>query len=589
MTTQVPPAHASQTSPDGRSPAGPDVVTYVRTVAAARAKSADQLWAAAAPLWERAAVRNPLNGNAWDRLAEARYENEDFRGALEAYEKAREFGVRWGPDETESSFRGVLAYRIACCHARLGRSDEAIDWLARAVQEGLRDLDWPTSDPTWDQLLADERVRNILGIIDHEGLSRTDGWRSDLWFFARELERRAYAPFGQVSAAEFDARISKLAQQADDMPDAQIMAELMRLLVPLADGHAWVSPPDGRDELRLTVPLKFYDFQEGVFITAAEPRYARLTGARVIAAGGHPIDAILTALEQVISRDNAQQVRWQRPEFLRWTTILHALGLISDPARLSLTLEFPGGAREGAREEVTVDASPAAPPDSQAGSRPARALRPRPTGWVSLPDTLPEPLPLCLRNCELPYWFEYLREHGLVYLQLNGVEDHPAESMADFCSRVFAFIDTHPVERLVIDLRWNPGGNTFLTQQLLHHLIGCPVINQRGSLFVIIGRAMFSAAQNTATAIERETKAIFVGEPSGSRPNFIGESIPFDLPYSKMKVNISDLYWQTSHPMDSRPWIAPDIYAPPTFAAYRRNADPALDAILAVTEHLPGS
>jgi hypothetical protein len=111
---------------------------------------------------------------------------------------------------------------------------------------------------------------------------------------------------------------------------------------------------------------------------------------------------------------------------------------------------------------------------------------------------------------------------------------------------------------------------------------------QRGCLYVIIGRGTFSAAQNTATAIERETSAIFVGEPSGSRPNFIGEKIPFTLPYSKASVNVADLYWQTSWPMDHRPWIAPELYAPPSFEAYSQNRDPAMEAILSCREHLPG-
>jgi hypothetical protein len=136
---------------------------------------------------------------------------------------------------------------------------------------------------------------------------------------------------------------------------------------------------------------------------------------------------------------------------------------------------------------------------------------------------------------------------------------------------------------LVIDLRWNGGGNTFLAQPLLHHLIGCARIRRRGGLFVIIGRGTFSAAQNTATAIQRETEAVFVGEPTGSRPNFTGETSTFELPYSKTIANVSDLYWQTSWPVDYRPWIAPDLYAPPTFAAYRQNRDPAMEAILAST------
>jgi hypothetical protein len=197
-------------------------------------------------------------------------------------------------------------------------------------------------------------------------------------------------------------------------------------------------------------------------------------------------------------------------------------------------------------------------------------------------------MPLYLRNSDIPYWFEYLPAEAGVYFQFNGVGDQPLEPIAMFCERLFTFIDNHQVSKLVIDLRWNGGGNTYLAQPLLHRLIGCTKINRRGCLYVIIGRGTFSAAQNTATAIERETNAIFVGEPSGSRPNFVGETIPFMLPYSKALVNVADLYWQTSWPMDHRPWIAPELYAPPTFETYSQNRDPALEAVLSSREHLPG-
>ena len=35
--------------------------------------------------------------------------------------------------------------------------------------------------------------------------------------------------------------------------------------------------------------------------------------------------------------------------------------------------------------------------------------------------------------------------------------------------------------------------------------------------------------------------------------------------------------WSTS---DARTWIAPQLYAPPSFVAYRAKRDPALEAIL---------
>jgi hypothetical protein len=76
--------------------------------------------------------------------------------------------------------------------------------------------------------------------------------------------------------------------------------------------------------------------------------------------------------------------------------------------------------------------------------------------------------------------------------------------------------------------------------------------------------------------------------PTGSRPNFIGETIYFELPYSKVRANAADLFWQTSWLTDYRTWIGPDIYAPPTFAAFSRNEDPALEAILGLREQFPG-
>ena len=73
---------------------------------------------------------------------------------------------------------------------------------------------------------------------------------------------------------------------------------------------------------------------------------------------------------------------------------------------------------------------------------------------------------------------------------------------------------------------------------------------------------------------------MFVGEPSGSSSNFIGESVTSTLPYSKMTMSVSDLYWQRSWPMDHRKWIAPDLPAFPVFSAFKENKDPAMEAIL---------
>jgi hypothetical protein len=553
----------------------PDVSDYVRALAGAEAKTGSASWPDAAALWARVVELNPVVGRHWVKLAEARYEVGDFDGALAGYAAAQRVGVWQHRDEIEAVFPAEIAYRMATCHVRLGDHESAVRELRRAVCLGLRDLSRPQSDEHWAPLLGGEAVREMLGIIDTAALTRDEGWRADLAFWAREVKRRAYAPFRELPEPEFDAAVARLAEDVPGLSDFQILAGMMRLLRPLGDGHAFVLPAQDHQDAQMALPVKFYRFTEGLFVTAATEAYRQLIGAQVIAVDGHPVDEVLATVEPLISRDNDQQVTWLGPEVLRWTPLIHALGLITDPGQATLTV------RSGDQATATVTVKPVTDPYTN-------LTGPRPPGWISLPDTVAAPMPLYLRNSDAPYWFEYLPGSAAVYFQFNAVRDQPLEAITAFCERMFTFIDHQPVSKLVIDLRWNGGGNTCLVQPLLHRLTGCTKINQRGCLYVIIGRQTFSAAQNTATAIERETDAIFAGEPTGSRPNFTGETIPFTLPYSKTLANVADLYWQTSWPMDHRPWIAPELYTPPTFEAYSQNRDPAMEAILSCHEHLPG-
>ena len=99
-------------------------------------------------------------------------------------------------------------------------------------------------------------------------------------------------------------------------------------------------------------------------------------------------------------------------------------------------------------------------------------------------------------------------------------------------------------------------------------------------LILLVGRNTYSAAQNFINDVERMTSALFVGEPSSSRPNFVGEDTEILLPYSGLAGSIGSRYFQDSDPLDVRIWIPPDIPVSLSSADYFGNRDPVLAAAL---------
>jgi len=540
----------------------PEVGRFLELLRLAESKTAAKQWSEAAALWEQIVQANPVQVRFWKNLADTLYQSRNYRKAIPAYEKMIE--LRGG-------FPARSAYNIACSYALLGEKETALKWLEKSFAIGYRDLQDAQTDGDLQSLHNDPRFQRIVALVDTSRMSREEGWRYDLSLLAREVKRKGYAPFRKISREEFDTSVKRLDDSIPKLTDIQIIIEMMKLIAKVGDGHTAISlGPKTRPEFLQTLPIKFYLFKEGLYIIAVDPKFKELLGAQVLRFGNHTVDEVVAALDPLINRDASDiWVKERAPYMMRSLPLLNGLGLIAEPGKVQLMIRD----QSGTSKEVTLASDMSAPNIWN--------VQPSPKGWINLPEIASSPEPLYVKSMGTNYWFEYLPESRVVYFQYNVINNDPQEPLAKFSERLFQFINDHEVDKLVIDMRWNNGGNTFLNGPLLKGLISNGKVNQRGKLFIIIGRRVFSAAQNAVSAFGRYTDVVFVGEPTGSSPNFIGDEVFFTLPYSKLAANVSDVYWQEAVALDYRTWIAPQIYIQPTFEAYRANRDPVMEAILA--------
>ncbi|MEO6392571.1 MAG: tetratricopeptide repeat protein [Pyrinomonadaceae bacterium] len=398
-------------------------------------------------------------------------------------------------------------------------------------------------------------------------------WREDLRYLAQEMPKTHKNLFHSMTREQFETAVNQLNEKIPSLARHQIIVGLMRIVAMAGDGDGHTSlDPQFNPKVRFRIyPLTLCLFADGLFIKAADKKYAEFVGARVLKIGNTPAEQAYKKVSEVVAHDNEMTFKQRVPFFLTIPEVLQSLGLISDMENASFVVEKNG-------KEMTILLTPSGPVpqrghDGMVREDPSRS-------WVQMNGESTATVPLWLKKPDKKYWFQYLEDSRTMYVQYSSVTNQPDESIAAFTARVFEFVNSHEIDRFILDLRLNEGGNSAYNMPLLLEIIKSPKINQRGRLFTVIGRGTFSAAQNLVTELERYTNTIFVGEPTGARVHFYGDHEIIGLPNSGVFVAVASRWWQTMNPTDNRPWIAPNVVTPLRSVDYLNNIDPALNAIL---------
>ncbi|MEL6975411.1 MAG: S41 family peptidase, partial [Bacteroidota bacterium] len=315
--------------------------------------------------------------------------------------------------------------------------------------------------------------------------------------------------------------------------------------------------------------FNLYQFSNGIYVQGVQKNYPKALGAKVLEVNGVPIAEALQKVYPVVSAENSQFFKAHGINFLTIPEVLHAQG-ITDELELSVSFTLE---KDGKTFETLFTALP------------ENERIPNHYGYVFENENWLEArqtnvTPLYLKYLEKMYFFEYLPEAKTVYVRLSQIEDDPSEKMASFYGRLFEYIENNSVEKLVLDVRLNGGGNNFKNRAFITSILENKNINQVGKFFVILGRRTFSACQNLVNELDNYTNVIFVGEPTGENVNFYGDIRITNMPNSKIALYLSYAWWQDKPAWQNAEWLAPSLPVDMSFEEYSTNQDPVLDAAL---------
>ncbi len=401
-----------------------------------------------------------------------------------------------------------------------------------------------------------------------------EDWQSDLRFFQQTVHKDYDFLFKKTTAKDFDAAVEKLYKEIPGMKEHERIAGLLRIVAMFKYGHTRLGLAESQFKFHI-VPVNFHFFSDGLYVEGADKKYASITGAKVIKVEGVAVSDALKSVKLLFPTENDQFFKAYGLDYIAYPEALHAQGVTKE-LKKSVTYTFE---KNGKTFEQTIPAV-----ESFRFPRNYGVVKPT-TDWISARDS-GNPAHY-LKNLDKNYYYEYLPEKKTMYVRQSQVENDPQESIAEFYKKVFAFIKNNDVEKMVLDVRLNGGGNNYLNKPVVTGIIECEKINKPGKLFVIIGRRTFSACQNSVYDLNNYTIALFVGVPTGEYINFYGDNRRLDLPKTGIPVYLSFAWWQDKPQWENADWLAPQLAVDMSFDEYKANKDPVLDACLNFSEKDP--
>lgn len=370
-------------------------------------------------------------------------------------------------------------------------------------------------------------------------------WRADIDCALSLIDAHHPAPYAYVAEAGYDAAAQSLKDAVPRLSTAEIIAELMIMVSFANDIHTRLHPSP---MLLPAAPVKLQRFDDGIFATRVPMSDAAAVGDELIAVNGLAMNDVLHALAPLSPAETPAMRADESTELLVFPALLQARGVASD-ASYSL-VSLAGGSEMSIESGTTV------------------------TEFAVAPDPESANLPLSFTNRDRAYWAEVVPELRLLYVQYNLCFEDGMYPMETLAMNVGEMLDAGGVDRVLVDVRYNPGGIARVIDPL-KSVLASKAVAAGMPVHVAIGPRTFSAAIQNAIEFREELGAVLIGNETTELANHTGNVRFFVLPNTGNTLSVGSVMLENEPGNDGA--LAPDIALPRLGTDYVNGVDPVLE------------
>ena len=386
--------------------------------------------------------------------------------------------------------------------------------------------------------------------------------------------------FSPAAADAFRTGIARLGNTAGAMSDAGFEMAVSRQVALAGNAHTTVYKKQ-RASLFGRAPVRFAWFVDGLYVMRATGAGEHLLGHRIMSIDGHPVDQALAALRPYLS-GTAERARDDSPPLLDCPPLLQAIWPDTDGLRLTVGLD------DGTTEQLSM----LPPMIDPFGLQPVMVIAPGGYGpdWKAVLTDYP----LSLREPERVAFSARLDDDG-IYVRINGNHDDARGGLSDQLAAIAASKPLGGWRRMILDLRFNDGGDERKTVDFTHDLPN--LLGPKGNLWILTGNATFSAAIITAARAKHflGSRARIIGEAVGDHQPFWTDGGP-PLVLRNSRIAIGHAYFKQDwahgcwNPVECNPLqflygvaagdLSPEVRVGWSFADYAIGRDTVLEKAL---------